>query len=95
VPSRGNPHRLGVRIIILTSIAPALERAVGDRLHQARIRDLLAKYPTLAALRAASPSRIGRVIKACSPRIAAKVTTAIAAALAAQDVTMPAEAAAA
>ena len=26
----------------LTSIAPALERAVGDRLHQAGVRDLLA-----------------------------------------------------
>src|SRR5580700_6546735 len=34
----------------LTSIAPALERAVGDRLHQAGVRDLLAAYPTLTAL---------------------------------------------
>jgi transposase len=67
----------------LTSIAPALERAVGDRLGQAGVRDLLVKYPTLTA----------RTIKARSPRIAAKVTAAIAAALAAQDVTVPAEAA--
>jgi transposase len=77
----------------LTSISPVLERVVGDRLHQAGVRDLLAAYPTLTALRAASQSRIERTIKARSPRIAAKVTAAIAAALAAQDVTVPAEAA--
>jgi transposase len=77
----------------LTSIAPALERAVGDRLHQAGVRDLLAAYPTLTALRAAGQSRIERTIKARSPRIAAKVTATVAAALAAQDVTVPAEAA--
>ena len=68
----------------LTSISPALERAVGDRLGQPGIRDLLVKYPTLTALRAASQSRIERVMKARSPRIAAKVTTAIAAVLAAR-----------
>ena len=77
----------------LTSISPALERAVGDRLHQAGVRDLLAKYPTLTALRAASQSRIERTVKARSPRIAAKVSATVAAALAAQDVTVPAEAA--
>ena len=77
----------------LTSVSPALERAVGERLGQAGVRDLLTKYPTLTALRAASQSRIERTIQARSPRIAAKVTTAIAAALAAQDVTVPAEAA--
>jgi hypothetical protein len=77
----------------LTSISPALERAVGERLGQAGIRDLLVKYPTLTALHAASQSRIERIIKARSPRIAGKVTTAIAAVLAAQDVTVPAEAA--
>lgn len=77
----------------LTSISPALERAVGERLHQAGVRDLLTRYPTLTALRAASQSRIERTVKARSPRIAAKVTAAVAAALAAQDVTVPAEAA--
>ena len=77
----------------LTSISPALERAVGDRLHQAGVRVLLAAYPTLTALRTASQSRIERTVKARSPRIAAKVTTTIAAALRAQDVTVPAEAA--
>ena len=71
----------------LTSISPALERAVGERLGQPGVRDLLVKYPTLTALRAASQSRIERTIKARSPRIAAKVTATIAAVLAAQDVT--------
>jgi transposase len=77
----------------LTSISPALERAVGDRLHQAGVRDLLTAYPTLTALHAASQSLIERTVKARSPRIAAKVRAAVAAALAAQDVTVPAEAA--
>jgi len=77
----------------LTSISPALERALGDRLHQGGVRDLLARYPTLTALRTASQSRIERTVKARSPRIAAKVTTAVAAVLAGQDVTVPAEAA--
>jgi transposase len=77
----------------LTSISPALERVVGERLGQPGVRDLLAAYPTVSALRSASQSRIERTIKARSPRIAAKVTAAIGAALAAQDVTVPAEAA--
>ena len=77
----------------LTAIAPALERAIGDRLHQAGVRDLLAAYPTLTALRNAGTSRIERTIKPRSPRIAGKVTAAVTAAIAAQDVTVPAEAA--
>jgi transposase len=77
----------------LTSISPVLEGVVGERLGQSGVRDLLSKYPTLTALRAASQSRIERTIRARSPRIAAKVTAAIAAALAAQDVTVAAESA--
>ena len=61
----------------LTSISPALERALGARLAQAGVRDLLAKYPTLTALRAAGQARINRVVKARSPRLAAKVTDAV------------------
>jgi transposase len=75
----------------LTSIAPALERAVGSRLHQAGVRDLLAKYPTLTALRAATQTQIELTVRARSPRIAGKITAAVIAAVAAQDVTMPAE----
>jgi transposase len=77
----------------LTSIFPALERAVGDRLHQAGVRDLLARYPTLTALRSAGRPRIERAVRTRAPRIAARVTAVVAAALAARDVTMPAEAA--
>lgn len=75
----------------LTSIAPVLERAIGGRLHQAGVRDLLAAYPTLTALRAAGASRIEQTIRSRSPRIAGKVTAAVTAAVAAQDVTVPAE----
>jgi transposase len=100
LPAGVRPRQLSVRTRLasrlrdaLTSISPALERAVGQRLHQAGVRGLLAAYPTLTALRAASQSRIERTVKACSPRIAAKVSAAVAAALAAQDVTVTGEAA--
>jgi transposase len=75
----------------LTSISPALERAVGSRLAHAGVRDLLAKFPTPTALRAAGRARITKTIKTRSPRIAAKVTDAVIAALDAQTVTLPAE----
>lgn len=77
----------------LTSISPALERAVGSRLGYAGVRDLVAKYPTPTALRAAGTTRITKAIKTRSPRLAGKVTDAVAAALDAQTVTLPAEAA--
>jgi transposase len=77
----------------LTATAPALERAAGQRLHQAGVRDLLAACPTPTALRAAGRDRIEQIIKRRSPRLAGKVTTAVMAALAAQDLTLPAEAA--
>ena len=75
----------------LTSISPALERAVGSRTGHAGIRDLLTKHPTPTALRAAGRTRITRVIKARSPRLADKATDAVIAALDAQSVTLPAE----
>jgi transposase len=77
----------------LTSVSPALERALGKRLGQAGVRDLLARYPTLTALRTAGRARISKVVKARSPRVAVKVTDAVMAALGAQSVTVPAEAA--
>src|SRR5690606_27078593 len=75
----------------LVAISPALERAVGSRLHQAGVRDLLAKFPTPAALRAAGRTRIATAVKKRSPRVATKVADAVTAALDAQTVTMPAE----
>ena len=76
----------------LTSISPALERALGERLHQPGMRDLLAKYPTPPALRGAGAARLKRTIARRSPRLADKVTTAVVAALDAQTLTLPAEA---
>jgi transposase len=76
----------------LTSVSPGLERAVGARLHQAGVRDLLAKYPTLTALKAAGRARIIRAVKVRSPRLAAKIVDAVVAAVDAQTVTVPAEA---
>ena len=75
----------------LVSVSPALERAVGSRLHQAGVRDLLAKFPTPTALRAAGRARITTAVKKRSPRVATKVVDAVMAALDAQSVTMPAE----
>ena len=78
---------------LLVSVSPALERAVGARLHQAGVRALIAKFPTTTALKAAGRSRITRAVKARSPRLADKVTATVMAALDAQNVVMPAEAA--
>ena len=75
----------------LTSVSPALERALGARLSHAGVRDLLAKYPTLTALRTAGRARIARTVKTRSPRLAAKVADAVMVALDAQTVTVPAE----
>ena len=75
----------------LVAISPALERAVGSRLHQPGIRDLLAKFPTPTALNQAGRTRIRATIKRRSPRLASKTTEAVLAALDAQTVTLPAE----
>ena len=77
----------------LTSVSPGLERAVGARLNQAGVRDLLASYPTLTALKAARRARLTKTVGARSPRLAAaKIVDAVLAALDAQSVTVPAEA---
>ncbi len=77
----------------LTATSPALERAVGSRLHQAGVRDLLTRFSTPTALKAAGRTKIRNAIKRRSPRLATKVTDAVTAALDAQSVTLPAEAA--
>jgi transposase len=75
----------------LVAISPALERAVGDRLGNAGVRDLLTRYPTPTALRAAGRARIQRLVAKRSPRLAHKVTDTVWNALDAQTVTLPAE----
>ena len=75
----------------LTSVSPALERAVGTRLHHAGVRDLLAKLPTPTALRRAGKARIRAIVTKRSPRMAVSVTERVWAALDAQTVSVPAE----
>jgi len=75
----------------LVSVSPSLERVLGDRLGQAGVRDLIAKYSTPAALRRAGKTRIRGTIAKRSPRIAERVTETVWVALDAQTVTLPAE----
>ncbi len=75
----------------LTSISPVLERAIGSRLSDAGVRDVLGKYPTPTLLRRAGATKIQARIAKRSPRIAKKVTDQIVAALAAQTVVLPGE----
>jgi transposase len=76
----------------LTSISPALERAVGSKLQHAGIRDLLAKFPTPTALRAAGKTRIRTIVSKRSPRMGVSITERVWKALGEQSVTVPAEA---
>ena len=76
----------------LTSISPALERAVGSRLSHAGVRALLAKYPTPTALRKAGRPKLAKLVKSRSPRLGDKVADAVIAALDAQSVVVSAEA---
>jgi transposase len=75
----------------LVSVSPGLERAVGDRLHQPGVRDLLSKYPTPTMLRSAGTARIRRVIARRSPRVADKVTDTVTAVLDTQTVVLAGE----
>ena len=75
----------------LTSISPALERAVGSHLGQPGIRDLLVAYPTPTALRTAGEATIRAAIATRSPRLADKVTATVTTALDAQTVTLAGE----
>ncbi len=75
----------------LTSISPALERAIGPRLGLAGVRALLAERPTPTALRAADHATLRALIATRSPRLADKLAADIDTALAAQTVTLPGE----
>jgi len=76
----------------LTSISPALERAIGSKLQHAGVRDLLAKYPTPTALRSAGKTRIRTVVSKRSPRMGTPITERVWKALGEQSVSVPAEA---
>lgn len=77
----------------LVAVSPALERAIGARLTQPGVGDVLKKFPTPSALKTAGRSRITTAIKKRSPRLASKVADQIWSAIDAQSVTLPAEAA--
>ena len=75
----------------LTSMSPALERAIGTKLGHAGVRDLLAKYPTPTALRSAGKTRIRTVVSKRSPRLGVAITERVWKALGEQTVSVPAE----
>lgn len=75
----------------LTATSPALERVLGQHLSKGGVRDVIRRYPTPTALRAAGKARVRNAMKKRSPRIADKVATEIWAALEAQTITLPAE----
>ena len=75
----------------LTSVSPALERALGPRLHHPGVRDLLARHPVPEALAQAGRGRIARIIRKRSPRLANALAAAVGA-LDAQTVVVPVEA---
>jgi len=75
----------------LSGICPALKRALGARLGQPGVRDLLVKYPTPSALRVARRARLARTVKARAARLAETIATAVTTALGAQSLSVPAE----
>jgi transposase len=75
----------------LLSVSPALERAIGEHLDKAGVRDLLGRYPTPTAIRRAGKTRLRKVIARRSPRSADKLAERVWAALDAQSVRLPAE----
>lgn len=75
----------------MVAVSPALERAVGDRLHQPGVRDVIATWPTTTALRSTGKTKIRNRIKKRSTRLANKVADEIWTAIEAQTVVLPAE----
>lgn len=75
----------------LMALSPALERVVGPKLTHSRVQDLMGRWATPTALRAAGKSRVRTLIAKRSPRLADKLTDQIWNALDAQTLTLPAE----
>ncbi len=71
---------------LLTQIHPALERVIGKHLDHVAMAELLAKYPTPAALRRAGEARIGALLRKHAPRAWKNWAKDLTAALAAQSV---------
>ncbi len=75
----------------LTAISPALERVLGQRLHQAGPRLLLAKWATPTSLRAAGRGKVTKLLTTTMPRVGERVAAEVFAALDTQTLTLPAE----
>ena len=86
-------HRVLCRLQdALMGISPALGRAIGSELvSRAGMRDLLEKWPTAAALKAAGEDGIRARIAERSPRAAGRLADAVWAALEAQTIVVASE----
>jgi transposase len=80
---------------LLTQIHPALERAIGPRLQHPAILDLLQRYPSPQAMRAAGRVRLAARMRKLAPRSADRLADAIVEALGEQTVVVTGTAAAA
>ena len=73
----------------LTQIHPALERVLGPHLDHRAVVDLLQRYPSPAALRAAGETRLANRLVKLAPRLGRRLATEIVQALAEQTVVVP------
>ena len=74
---------------LLTQIHPALERVLGPRLDHPALCDLLQKYPSPAALAAASEKRLTAHLSKLAPRLSKTLPAEIHQALHEQTVVVP------
>jgi transposase len=79
----------------LTQIHPALERVLGPQLGHRAVVDLLRRYPSPSALRAAGETRIANRLVKLAPRLGRRLASEIMAALGEQTVVVPGTSAAA
>ena len=71
---------------LLTQIHPALERVLGPHLDHPAVLDLLQRYPTPAAMKAAGPTRLGNRLLKLAPRMGRRLADEITRALGEQTV---------
>ncbi|QOK22565.1 IS110 family transposase [Janibacter indicus] len=74
---------------LLTQIHPALERAIGGKLHHKAVLELLHRYGGPTGLRTAGKKRIANVVRPRAPRSHHAIVEAVMAALDEQSVTVP------
>jgi transposase len=87
----GEANRLANRIRgLLVTIHPALEKALGPRLHHPAVLELLMQYGGPDGLRAATAEQLLATAKPLAPRMAGRLVEAVKTALDAQTVVSPA-----